>query len=50
MFGLAVGPYGALFALAWDRDKKLGHGQSTLLLLHENPSEPSPASRTTYAT
>ena len=39
MFGLAVGPYGTLIALCWDRGIQMG-GASKLVLLHSDPSEP----------
>ena len=39
VFGLAVGPYGTLMALCWDRGSQMG-GASKLVLLHSNPSAP----------
>ena len=39
VFGLAVGPYGTLLALCWDRGTQMA-GASKLVLLHSDPSEP----------
>lgn len=39
VYGLAMGPYGTLFALTWDRDNS-AEGGSRLLLLHGDPSKP----------
>ena len=37
VYGLAMGPYGTVLALCWDKDGSLGSG-STLVLLHSDPS------------
>ena len=37
VFGLAMGPYGTLLALCWDRIGMMG-GHSTIVLLHSDPS------------